>query len=463
MILLVLALCACTAPAPAAASGSGATEIVTVPVTVPVTVTVEVTKETVREVVIPATLAPPAPCAPAELADAGEIVVAVLTPGSLANSLPTALPAQSGLILALDELSKSNASDLPPLRLWWADTANDPVLAATSAEEAITRQCAVAIISASNSDTNAAIDTVAQRWAIPLIVVDGMDDALTAGESPTLFRLTQNNSMVARAYADWMKAVGDFNEDGTAQATLIVENNDWAKMQAQLIADAMWARQIEVEVYPADLPAADFSSLIARMVVKEKAPDAIFVRLGGEAGIQLHRQLLENGVGPTRKSLIVSARLQAEMPAFWSALGEGGAWSVLVRAGAWHGTVNGDSQQFVANYGRLLGRWPEVTAFAAHDALLLVADAIRRAESLDGEKIIQALEESDISLAGGRYIFGPVAGGEEEGADWMWHQWVGQPILFLQLTAPNQALDDAVVLWPPQYAATDGAYLRPSQ
>ncbi len=463
LMLLVTLLCACAAPAPAAASNGASNGALTEVVTVPVTVTVEVTKETVREVVVPATLAPPAPCAPTRLADANEIVVAVLTPVSSANSLPTALSAQSGLILALDELNKTPATDLPPLRLWWADSANDPDVAALRAEEAITQQCAVAIISASNSDTNAAIDVVAQRWSTPLLVVDGMDDALTAGQSPTLFRLTLNNSMVASAYAGWMNAVGDYNGDGVTQATVIVENNDWAKLQAQLIADAMLAQQIQVEVYPVDLPAADFSSLIARLVVKETLPDAVFVRLGGDSGIQLHRQLLENGVGPTRKSLIVSARSHAEMPAFWSALGAGGAWSVMIRAGAWHGTVNGASQEFVDEYGRLFGRWPEMTAFAAHDALLLVVDAIQRAGTPDGESLISALEESDISLAGGHYRFGADEEAGNASADWMWHQWLGQPILFMQLTAPNQPLDDAVVLWPPQYAGTDAAYIRPSQ
>lgn len=457
--LLAMVLCACTAPAPAAISSGAQSQVATVPVTV----TVEVTKETVREVVIPATLSPPAPCAPENLAGAEEIVVAILTPTSLANSLPTALSAQSGLILALDEANRWNAGELPPVRLWWADSANDPEIASQRAEEAITRQCAVAIISASNSDTNAAIDRVARRWTIPLIVVDGLDDALTSEQSPTLFRLTPNNSMVAVAYAGWMSEVGDYNGDGVVQATLIIENNDWAKMQAQLIADAMWARQIQVEVYPVDLPAADFSSLIARMVVKEALPDAIFVRLGGDTGIQLQRQLLENGVGPTRKSLIASARSHAEMPAFWSALGGGGAWSVIIRAGAWHGTVNGQSQEFVTEFGRLFGRWPEMTAFAAHDALLLLADAIQRAGSLDGERLIRALEESNISLAGGHYRFGASDDAGITSADWMWHQWLGQPILFMQLTAPNQPLDDAVVLWPPKYAATDVAYLRPSQ
>lgn len=432
-------------------------------VTVEVPVTVEVTPETTRNIVVPSTPEPPAPCAPSSVETTSEIVIGVLAPFSLPNSLPVAQAAQSGLTLALEEWNKQPPADFPPIRLWWADDANDPALAATQAEEAITVHCAVALISASNSDTNAAVDAVAQRWLTPLVIVDGMDDALTASQSPTLFRLTPSNSLAADAYAGWMSAVGDYNGDGTTHATLIIENNDWAKLQAQLIADAMTAQQIEVEAYPVDLPASDFSSLIARLVVKSALPDAIFVRLAGDAGVQLHRQLLENGVGPTRKSLIVSSRSTAEMPAFWSALGEGGAWSVMVRGGAWHGTVNETAQPFVSEYVRLFGRWPEMTAFAAHDALYLLINGMQRADSLAGADLIDALEASDITLAGGHYTFGSDPAEGRKVMPWMWHQWLSQPILFMQLTSPYQPLDDAAVLWPPQYAATENAYLRPEQ
>jgi branched-chain amino acid transport system substrate-binding protein len=94
-----------------------------------------------------------------------------------------------------------------------------------------------------------------------------------------------------------------------------------------------------------------------------------------------------------------------------------------------------------------------------------MADAIERAGSLDPDAIIQALEETDMELAAGRYYFpygikNPPSG---DVPDFMWHQWPDVPLLFLQYTEPNQHSDDVEVIWPAAYRTTDGPIVQPPQ
>jgi len=424
---------------------------------------VEVTRETVTERVIQATPEPPSPCAPTSLADAEEAVIGVLLPLSQSSSLATTIAAQTGMALAAGALNEGGGVQNTPIQLWWADTGNLPELGMRAAEEAILQHCAVALVGGNNSETTAAIDQVAQRYGVPHLVMDATASELTASLSPTLFRLTPSIDMIAAMHADWLGAVGDFNGDGVRSAALILENRPLSVSMGEIIADALVDEEFMVDTYAVDTLNLDFSSLIARIVVKDTLPDAILIRVNRNASATLVRQLLENGVGPTRKSLLVSSRLftNEDIPALGGE--ENLAWMVTPRVGAWSVAGGEKGAQLVDGYARLFGRWPESSAFMGYDSLYLLADAMDRAPSLAPDALVKALESADVALAGGRYrfLYGSANPPTADVPLWAWHQWMEQPQLFLQYNgAQPPGLE---VIWPPESATVTGPVMRPAE
>jgi branched-chain amino acid transport system substrate-binding protein len=119
--------------------------------------------------------------------------------------------------------------------------------------------------------------------------------------------------------------------------------------------------------------------------------------------------------------------------------------------------------------------------------MMIMANAIENAGSLDPDAIIAALEATDITLAQGRYYFpygsqtaepdfecieankdvnfGGVCSLKGEGVPegtpmYMWHQWPDPAVLFLQYFEQGQSSDDAAVVYPEVYQ-THGTFIIP--
>jgi branched-chain amino acid transport system substrate-binding protein len=456
----------CTRPEPAAVQAlAPATATAAAPTPTPARATVEVTRIVLSERVVEATPAPPQACAPRFLDDATEIVVALLAPISEPASLSTALGVQTALSISLDALNRDGGIGGKPVRLWVGDTAGNVERAARLAEESITSGCASALIASSNNGAARAILEVAHRYGIPFFVVDASDDDLTATGYPEVFRLAPTNSMLMQVPTAWLDAVGDYNGDGTRSAMMITDESDAGATHAEWMRSELAKVGFTTDTYTVMLPSQDFSSLVARLVVRPVMPDVIFIRIGGDAATVLQRQLVENGIGPQKQSLIVAARSALQDEEFWSALGSGGLYTVVGRVGPWMSTVNEMGAGFATDYVRYLNRWPEAASFAAHDALCLLADAMERAPTLASSDLIAALEKSDMELTSGRitFPFGSQAAPESGGKPaWAWHQWMKPTQLFLQYTEVEQPAAQMAVIWSSDAAIVDGAVVRPN-
>jgi branched-chain amino acid transport system substrate-binding protein len=189
----------------------------------------------------------------------------------------------------------------------------------------------------------------------------------------------------------------------------------------------------DVDVIAADLPTTDFSSVIARIVALEQAPDAVIINITGNAALDLQQQMFAAGIRPQQNTLVISGMNAINELEFWARVPDG-LYTVVPRVGPWPSTVTPLGAQFAERYRTYFDRWPDIAAFAAYDAVHLAADAIRRANTLAPADLIVALEASDIELASGRYTF-PYGShnppdGEEVSAH-LWHQWLNVPLLYL--------------------------------
>lgn len=460
-ILAFFVLATCQGVLPPTASPAQATQSTSV---VEIPVTVEVTRIVMTERLIPTTPEPTRPCTPTSLAAAQEVVVAALLPLADPGTLGAAMASQAALSIAAQELNQQGGVSGHPLRVWSADV--DVRRAAEVVGDAVHRQCAAAILVAASSDVSRAVLAAAEAYGVPVLVLDAVEDGLTAGGSEIVFRLAPTDSMLTGMYGAWLNSVGDYNGDSQVKSVLVIEDSAEAKKRAEVIGASMADLGIGYEILPVATGGDDYSSLVARIALMEPLPDAIFIRLNGDAALTLQRQLIENGIGPQKHSLIVTTRQALEAERFWQQLGDQGAFTVVQRVGPWSGTLGPGGPEFASRFAQLMGRFPEAPAFAAHDALYLVADAIQRSGALAADALIDALEATDLELAGGRYTF-PYGAKHmpdtNDGAAWMWRQWLGAPLLFLQYTAPNQSAQNMAVLWPPDYATADEAVVRPPQ
>ena len=424
-------------------------------------VTVEVTRVVLRELVVPATPTPPTACSPEQLAEAEEVVIGALLPLSNSPQWPSAQGMQTGLNAAAEMLA-SGVGGLP-VRVITYDPGDDPARAAQMAEMLITEDCALGLIVGLNEEASGAVRLVSERFRKPMLVIAADAPSLTEGQPSTVFRLAPSAPMVARMPATWLAEVGDYNNDGNLLAVLVAENSP-AGDRAVAEAEEWFAQyEIELAVQRVDLPAADFSPQIARLLSMDTVPDAVFVSIAGDAGLDFQQQMLEAGIRPEKGTLAVLRNQRAlDGPAFWSRV-PSGAGTIVERKGPWPATQNAGTEAFANRYARVNARWPEFSSFLAHDAVLLLIDAIGRAPSLRGMDLVKALEASDVELAAGRYSFPYGSAQPPDGQatpEHYWHQWTNPPLLYLRYTQELQDPAQLDVVWPDVYRTTAGPVER---
>jgi branched-chain amino acid transport system substrate-binding protein len=95
----------------------------------------------------------------------------------------------------------------------------------------------------------------------------------------------------------------------------------------------------------------------------------------------------------------------------------------------------------------------QATRFVYHgfDAMWVLADALKRSGSLEPEKIIEALEKTDLKASRGMVTFSKESGP-------FYHQWIDVPQVIFQYSEVGQKTDNAPIVWP-----SDSATAKPAR
>lgn len=414
-----------------------------------------------QPVVITTPVLPPAnptTCLRGPLVETEEVVIGAIYPLSDRSYMNVGFAMQGATNLALAEINEQGGVNGKPVRLVVYDSGASPAQGARFAERLATIDCAAAIVGVFHSDVALAVKDVAIRYDLPVVFADPYADEITGDHAPEVFRIAPTRSMLIEMMGRWLATVGDYNQDGELLTVLLVENSRYGTMRSELAQELLPAYGIKPIVFPIDLPTTDFSPLIARIVALDKLPDAVFMYLHNGDNLPLQQQLLAAGIGPLRSTLLVAPPSALDHTTFWEQTPDG-IYTVVTQIGPWPSTVTPMGQRFADLFQQHFNRWPEGPAFEAYDALWLVADAIKRANSLAAEEIIRALEQSNIELASGRYTFPYGSTNPPDGKkvpNYMWHQWPEPQLLYLQYTAVDQSSRTAPVVWPPIYQTVEG-------
>jgi branched-chain amino acid transport system substrate-binding protein len=295
---------------------------------------------------------------------------------------------------------------------------------------------------------------VAHKYHVPTVFAETWNDNITAVGYEEVFRIAPASSMVAEADANYLRDLG-------AEFVVIVsENTDYGVPAAEQTEQRLTERGIESETYLAEMGTQDFAPVIARIQAGE-TPDVVLVLLTGETSYNFEQQAAEAGLMPSEDTVCIANQVAINSTDFWANVPDGN-YCAFRKVGLVPALANEVTTAFEADYRSRFDRFPESYALEAYDSMMLMADAIERAGSLDPDAIIAALEATDITLAQGHYTFpygthNPVPSDQPA---WMWHQWPDVAVLFLQYYEVGQSGDDAAVVWPEVYQ-THGTFLIP--
>jgi len=412
--------------------------------------TVEVEKTVVEtvEVEVPVEAARP---------EGESIRIGGVGPLSAPGSVVGGIAMQFAMNLAVKDINEQGGVLGKPLELIFADTEGLPERGGAAVERLITENGAAAITGEYHSAVGLVELEVCHEYGIPCLFSETWSDAITASGYPEVFRIAPASSMNSRATAEWFAAVGVEN------VVSIVENTDYGIGQNE--NDLKFYEELGInsqEVFFVELGTEDYLPILTRIQAMDPVPDAIRVAVTGESSYNLEQQMAELGVAPSADT-IGTANQVAIQPEFWESV-PNGTYYVFSLVGLPPSLYNETTEHVAEAYKAQFDSDPPSYALEAYDSVWILADAIERAGTTESVALIDALEDTDINLAQGRYYFeytskNPIP---DDGtvSDYMWHQWPDPAVLLLQYFEPGQDWKEAAVIWPEVYQTHGTTYIE---
>ena len=356
-----------------------------------------------RNVLLGATAA--AALAPiAARAETSEVVIGLTYPLSGANA-QIGVDAQKAYETAAEIINKKYDFDLPlaqgeglpglggaKVRLVFADHQSDPQKGRAETERLITQEKVCAVIGTYQSAVAVTVSQVCERYQIPFISADNSSPSLHRRGLKYYFRASPHDEMFSAGMFDFLDAM---KKKGAKADTLALFHEDTifgtdsANAQTKLAAERGYKIVSDIK-YRANSP-----SLSAEVQqLKAANADVLMPSSYTTDGILLVKTMAELGYKP--KAIVAQAAGFSEK-ALYDAVGdklEGaitrGSFSLdLAAKRPMVGKIN---DLFKAKSGKDLND----NTSRQFMAMIVIADAINRAKSTDGEKIRDAMAATDI-------------------------------------------------------------------
>jgi branched-chain amino acid transport system substrate-binding protein len=393
---------------------------------------------------------------PAARPEGDTIRIGGVGPLSAPGSVVGGIGMQFAMNLAVQDINEAGGVLGKDLELIFADTEGLPERGGAAAERLITENGVVAITGEYHSAVGLVELEMCHEYGIPCLFSETWSDSITASGYPEVFRIAPASSMNSRATVEWFAAVGAEN------VVSIVENTDYGIGQNE--SDQQYFEELGInsqEVFFVELGTEDFLPILTRVQALDPVPDAIRVAVTGETSYNLEQQMAELGIAPSADT-IGTANQVAIQPEFWESV-PNGAYYVFSLVGLPPSLYNDTTQHVADAYSAQFDTDPPSYALEAYDSVWILADAMERAGTTESAALIDALEDTDITLAQGRYYFEYTSKNPlpDDGSvpDYMWHQWPDPAVLLLQYFEPNQDWKEAAVVWPEVYQTHGTAYI----
>ncbi|HEY3533738.1 MAG TPA: ABC transporter substrate-binding protein [Casimicrobiaceae bacterium] len=263
------------------------------------------------------------------------------------------------------------------------DGACNPAQSVNAAEKLVVRDKVVGLLGAFCSTSTAAVMEVAKKHKIPLITGISTAAQLTEQGNAYFFRAVATTPMLGNAFGPVLpKALK------AKRFAFLTLNDDWGRsMQASYPkAIESGGGQIVANEF---FQQSDLQFLSQITKVKAANPDAIVLAANTQQAVALSKQIRELGV---TVPLVGEGAWSSDSYIKLAGPAAEGVYGLVEYVYTIKSPVN---EAFVKEFQAKLKENPSKFAGAAHNAIHIMVDAIRRAGAADPEKIREAMEKTD--------------------------------------------------------------------
>lgn len=300
---------------------------------------------------------------------------------------------RTGLDVALEEINANGGINGEPLELIVQDDRSE-AQSALAAVESLANQDVPLIIGSYASSITGPMAQLMTRQEVPLIVLGSADDSITKPGSAWVFRAKHTSTIVARTYFDYFDYLKTQGGEGELQTVaMLYGNGAWPTSLAKEGERLAGERGYEVvgsQSY--DQGVTDFRPILNRFL--SDAPDILYIVSYAEDGVAITRQMREVGLSAQAIAIDTSAAL----PTFIEQVSDLSNYVATVVS--WSKDVQYEGAQDL--YERLkakAGSEPSFYEAEGYLALMVAADALRRAGSTEHEAVREALAATDLETA----------------------------------------------------------------
>jgi branched-chain amino acid transport system substrate-binding protein len=263
------------------------------------------------------------------------------------------------------------------------DGACNPAQSVNAAEKLVVRDKVVGLLGAFCSTSTAAVMEVAKKHKVPLITGISTAAQLTEQGNAYFFRAVATTPMLGNAFGPVLpKALK------AKRFAFLTLNDDWGRsMQASYPkAIESGGGQIVANEF---FQQSDLQFLSQITKVKAANPDAIVLAANTQQAVALSKQIRELGV---TVPLVGEGAWSSDSYIKLAGPAAEGVYGLVEYVYTVKSPVN---EAFVKEFQAKLKDNPSKFAGAAHNAIHIMVDAIRRAGAADPEKIREAMEKTD--------------------------------------------------------------------
>ncbi|MGO4689896.1 branched-chain amino acid ABC transporter substrate-binding protein [Glaciibacter sp. 2TAF33] len=312
--------------------------------------------------------------------DSGPINVAMVIPIS-GSSAPTGAYMQNGAQMAIDEINKAGGVLDRQLKLDVEDEACDAQQSVAGANKAVSNG---AVISVGGYCSGATLPEIPifQRANIPMIVPAANSQDLVNQKAKNVFMINGTGKQQSTAALDFMK------KQGFKTVALVDDNTSYSKdinteTAKQIDADGSVKVALSTSVTAGE---SDYSAVVRDIMGAN--PELVYWTGYYQEGGLIINQL--KNAGFTGKIMVADGSVDPSL----SQIAGAGAEGVYATMTQTPDTLKG-AADWIANYKKQFNSEPGPYSTQSYDAVRLAAEAIKKAGSTDGDKIIKALEGID--------------------------------------------------------------------
>lgn len=298
-------------------------------------------------------------------------------------------------LMALEEINAAGGVNGKKIELIVEDTTGKPDVGRSAIEKLISQDKVIMVGGGYSSSVTWASIAVAQQRKVPFLVNTGSADNITEQGWNYIFRLNPPVSEYPQGFASFLKSVAT----DVKTVAILHENSLFGQSGSKTFAEecekVMGLEVIMKEGYEAG--AVDFKPLLTN--VKSKQPDLVYMVSYIMDAALLIRQAKELNLNP---KLFVGGAAGFTLPEFQKNVGD--ASEYVFSATLWTPSVPyPGAKEYYEKFVKKYGEPTEYHGAEAYAAMYVIADALKRAQSLTPKDVRDSLAETDMMT-----VFGPV-------------------------------------------------------